>query len=264
MPNIVNPLVSNGSLEAEIQDSRSTSLPAKYQGKSLEDVVKMHEEAEKALSRQGQTVGEQRKVIDKFLEFQLQDKNTKPEVRPALTTDVLFADPDAAIKQSIDDSEVSSKVKKVERELTGLNLQIQQQAFESRNPDVKEVVTDPDFQKWVQESPYRMRMAQQLGQYDFNAGEELLHFWKDYQEVQGVRSKKDEAVTKRQQALNNARTEGQGAATDLSTSKKNFNRVEVSNLMIRAQTGDKEAAAKYFNPAFQAELRQAYAEGRVR
>lgn len=263
MPNIVNPLVS-GSLEAEIQDLQGSNLPAKYQGKSLEDVVKMHEEAEKALSRQGQTVGEQRKVIDKFLEFQLQDKATKSEVRPALTADVLFADPDTAIKRSIEDSEVSSKVKKVERELSGLNLQIQQQAFESRNPDVKEVVTDPDFQKWVQESPYRMRMAQQLGQYDFNAGEELLHFWKDYQEVQGVRSQKDEAVNKRKQALSNAHTEGQGAATEQSSSRKIFNRVEISNLMIRAQTGDKEAATKYFNPAFQAELREAYADGRVR
>ena len=47
-------------------------VPAKYQGKSLQDVVQMHQEAEKALGRQSGEVGELRQVVDQFIQSQTQ------------------------------------------------------------------------------------------------------------------------------------------------------------------------------------------------
>ncbi len=46
------------------------TLPEKYQGKSLEEVVQMHQEAEKLLGRQSSEVGELRKVVDDYIASQ--------------------------------------------------------------------------------------------------------------------------------------------------------------------------------------------------
>ena len=50
------------------QPPEQPSLPDKYQGKSLEEVVQMHQEAEKLLGRQSSEVGELRKVVDAAVE----------------------------------------------------------------------------------------------------------------------------------------------------------------------------------------------------
>ena len=56
-------------------------LPAKYQGKSLQDVVQMHQEAEKALGRQSGEVGELRQVVDQFIQSQTKPTTTRTNGR---------------------------------------------------------------------------------------------------------------------------------------------------------------------------------------
>ena len=56
--------------EAE-QPQEQLTVPEKYQGKSLEEVVQMHQEAEKLLGRQSGEVGELRKVVDDYIATQL-------------------------------------------------------------------------------------------------------------------------------------------------------------------------------------------------
>ena len=53
--------------EVEQPQAEEQSLPDKYQGKSLEEVVQMHQEAEKLLGRQSSEVGELRKVVDDYI-----------------------------------------------------------------------------------------------------------------------------------------------------------------------------------------------------
>lgn len=49
-------------------------LPEKYQGKSIEEVAKMHQEVEKRLSIQGQEIGEVRKLADELIRQNLESK----------------------------------------------------------------------------------------------------------------------------------------------------------------------------------------------
>jgi hypothetical protein len=51
------------------QPQKEPTVPEKYQGKSLEQVVQMHQEAEKLLGRQSSEVGELRKVVDDYIRF---------------------------------------------------------------------------------------------------------------------------------------------------------------------------------------------------
>ena len=47
-------------------------IPDKYKGKSIEEIVKMHQEAEKMIGRQAQEVHEVRSLADQLLKRQLE------------------------------------------------------------------------------------------------------------------------------------------------------------------------------------------------
>ena len=64
-------------LQEENQASNEPeAVPDKYNGKSLEDVVRMHQEAEKLLGRQSSEVGDLRKVVDSYINTQLDTPQT--------------------------------------------------------------------------------------------------------------------------------------------------------------------------------------------
>ena len=50
-------------------------LPEKYRNKTLEEVVKMHQEAEKLIGKQAQEVGETRKLADELIKQNLAAKS---------------------------------------------------------------------------------------------------------------------------------------------------------------------------------------------
>jgi len=54
-------------------------LPDRYRGKSIEDIVKMHQEAEKVIGRQAQEVGEVRKLADELIKQNLGGKSQPVE-----------------------------------------------------------------------------------------------------------------------------------------------------------------------------------------
>ena len=49
----------------------ASEIPEKYKGKNLEDIVRMHQEAEKLIGRQAQEVGEVRRLADELLKQKL-------------------------------------------------------------------------------------------------------------------------------------------------------------------------------------------------
>ena len=88
--------------EVEQPQVEEPSLPEKYQGKSLEDVVKMHQEAEKLLGRQSSEVGELRKVVDDYISTQTQPIAPQQQyVEPEDDIDY-FTDPQAAVNRAIE------------------------------------------------------------------------------------------------------------------------------------------------------------------
>lgn len=90
------------NLDVEQPPQEEPTLPDKYQGKSLEQVVQMHQEAEKLLGRQSSEVGELRKVVDDYITSQTeqpapQQKTVEPE------DDIdYFTDPQAAVNRAIE------------------------------------------------------------------------------------------------------------------------------------------------------------------
>jgi hypothetical protein len=87
--------------EVEQPQVKEPSLPDKYQGKSLEEVVQMHQEAEKLLGRQSSEVGELRKVVDDYIASQVPEPAPQQHVEPEDDIDY-FTDPQGAVNRAIE------------------------------------------------------------------------------------------------------------------------------------------------------------------
>ena len=59
--------------EIEAVESKA-QLPEKYRDKSLDDIIRMHQEAEKLIGKQAQEVGEVRKLADELIKQNLGSK----------------------------------------------------------------------------------------------------------------------------------------------------------------------------------------------
>lgn len=249
---IVNPATEDDNLddlahpdepEAQPSEQPEPTLPEKYAGKSLEEVVRMHQEAESLLGRQSSEVGELRRVVDDFIRNQSQ-----PVEKEVSETD-FFTDPQTAVNSAIEKhpviKEATSKLEEQTRILSG-------QAFINKHPDAQQIVQNKAFQDWVMKSKVRQRLFEAADQqYDYEAGDELFSTWKELQE--SAKSLAEADKTARSEATKRAST-GSGRSAPGVSRKKKYKRADIIELKIKDP-------ARY--KAQQAEILLAYAEGRV-
>jgi hypothetical protein len=108
-------------------------VPEKYQGKTLADIVKMHQEAEKLIGKQAQEVGEVRKLADELLKQQLSQTKQEPiEEDPEVD---FFVDPKQAVKKAVDSHPDVLAAKKAVEEL---NRSKSVEGLHKRHPDMTE------------------------------------------------------------------------------------------------------------------------------
>lgn len=230
--------------QAEQQEAKP-DLPEKYRGKSVEDVIRMHQEAEKLMSRQAQEVGEVRKLADELIKSQL-----KPKPEPEVAEEIdFFENPQEAVRRAVENN---PKVLAAEQYAIQVQRQQSQQTMLQKHPDAPTIVNDPEFQNWVKTSKVRERLFQQAdAEYDFDAADELLSTFK---ELRQVKVKRDDSANaeSRKQTLKAAAvdTGGSGEST-----KKIYRRADLIRLKI-------SNPSKY--EAMQDDIMAAYAEDRVR
>ena len=236
------------AVEEQIEQAEQQAkpeLPDKYRGKSVDDVIRMHQEAEKLMSRQAQEVGEVRKLADELIKSQL-----KPKPEPEVAEEVdFFENPQEAVRRAV---ESNPKVLAAEQYAISVQRQQAQQTMMQKHPDAPAIVNDPEFQNWVRSSRVRERLFQQAdAEYDFDAADELLSTFK---ELRQVKVKRDDSANdeSRRQALKSASvdTGGSGEST-----KKIYRRADLIRLKI-------SNPSKY--EAMQDDIMAAYAEDRVR
>lgn len=158
--------------EVEIEEPSTgteQSIPDRYQGKSVEDIIEMHRNAEAALSRQGNELGETRKLIDKIL--QTNSQQTEPE---PVTYDWDY-EPDKAAQDL-----VKKEVGAVKQELDEMKKQTAIEKFKSRFPSFDSETNTPEFMDWVQKSEYRTNLYNRnYNGVDLDAATELMLAWQD-------------------------------------------------------------------------------------
>jgi hypothetical protein len=235
--------------EIEAVEAKETppavEVPEKYRNKAIEDVVKMHQEAEKLIDRQAKEVGEVRRLADELLRSQLQPKPVVVEEKPEVD---FFADPQEAVRQAVDRH---PKVVAAEQYALQANRMAAAQKLQQMHPDFTQVVQDVEFSNWVKSSKIRSQLYQQAEAYDVDAADELLSTFKQ------LNAKRTQQVTEadtqaRSKALKSASVDTGGSGE---SGKKVYRRADLIQLKLR----DPAAYA-----ARQEEIDLAYQEGRIR
>lgn len=221
-------------------------IPEKYQGKSIKDIVQMHQEAEKLLGRQSSEVGELRRIVDDFVKTQLEAPSPQQKDEDL----DFFEDPDRYIEHKLSSH---PKIKEAEELSRSMKQQEILHKLQNNHPDFQEIVTDEKFAEWVAKSKVRTELYQRADQkFDFDAADELLTSWKERQNI--VKETNDLQKDDRKRQLKSAST-GSAKGSAERPSRKVYRRADIIKLM---QT-DPE---RYM--ALAGEIRQAYAEGRVK
>ena len=234
--------------ETETEAKETTpDIPDKYKDKSLEDVVRMHQEAEKLLGKQSSEVGDLRKSVDELLKVKLSEDAKSPNKKEEPELD-FYEDPKGSVSKAVENSETMIQMKEL------LAKQQQQEVMgriAEKHPDFESIVKNENFVNWVSKSEVRTELFQRADKYDFNAADELLSNWK---EIKGVVEKTESLNEKdRKLQVKAASTGGKGSGEPMS--RKIYRRSEIVNLMIN-DPQRYQANVDLFD--------KAYAEGRVK
>jgi hypothetical protein len=240
-----------GQATEQYSQQEEDDIPEKYRGKSAKEIARMHQEAEKALGRQGSEVGELRRVVDDFIKAQTVTKTQQQAPNDDDVDEVdFFADPKAAISRAI---EKHPKIRAAE-ELT-LNMRKAEAlaTLKNQHPDFQDIVGSHDFIDWVGKSKVRQELFIRADKaFDFDAANELLDTFKERKAV--VEKTKAVEQVERKQAVKAAST-GSAKGSGESASRKTYRRSDIIDLMVR--NPDRYAALAD-------EIMQAYSEGRVK
>jgi len=223
-------------------------IPEKYKGKSVKDIVRMHQEAERAIGKQGSEVGELRRIVDDFVKAQTVSKQQQaPDVDEEVD---FFTDPEKAIAKAI------SKHPKVQQaeQMAVRSAQAEiLNALKANHPDYTEIIKDSSFVDWIGKSKVRQELFSRADRnYDYDAANELLSTWKERKQV--VAQSQAVEQVQRKQAVKSAST-GSIKGSGEPASKKTYRRSDIIELMQKDPD-------RY--QALAPEIMQAYAEGRVK
>lgn len=243
-----DPSQADGDTHQDHQDA----VPDKYAGKSVQEIVRMHQEAEKLLGRQSAEVGDLRKVVDQYIQTQLssaQASNQQKQENPEDEID-FFSDPEKAVQRAIDNH---PKVRQAEQFNIQLKKQNALQALQQKHPDMNQILSTGAFAEWIQASKIRTQLFVQADkQYDYDAADELFTAWKERQGIvnQTVNSERQT----RSKAVKQAST-GNATGSTETVSRKIYRRADIIKLM-------KDDPDRY--AALSDEIMKAYAENRVK
>jgi hypothetical protein len=226
-----------------------SNIPEKYQGKSLEEVVQMHQEAEKLMGKQSSEVGELRKVVDDYIQAQLSQQQAPVQQQEEDDID-FFTDPKSAVSKAIENH---PKIREAEEYTQHYKKQSALAQLQSKHPDMQSILQDNKFAEWIKGSKVRTQLFVQADQqYDYDAADELFSLWKERAQVAQQTANVEKQARKQQvksASTGNARGTGEG------TRKKVYRRADIIKLM-------KTDPERY--QSLSSEIFQAYAEGRVK
>jgi len=236
-----------GELEIEQQKiEQKPELPDKYRDKSLDEIVKMHQEAEKLIGKQAQEVGEVRKLADELIKQNLGSRQQTRQEEPEVD---FFENPQKAVQRTVDNHPDILAARQVTQEMRRAQIQ---QRLAQEHPDFGDIAKDQDFANWVKSSPIRIKIFEQADSgYDFDSANELLSTYKQLRSVKQKQNSDEGEVTRKQ----NLKAVGVDVGGSGESSKKVYRRADL--IRLKMQDPDRYDALSQ-------EIMTAYQEGRVR
>jgi len=238
---------------------KSEKIPAKYAGKSVEDMIQMHQNLEKLNGRQGQELGQMRRMADEILQLKKATTQTKEEVRQPVTVESLLNDPEKALRSAVDSSDLVRRTQAAEDRVARLESKITQESFVSKFPSFADDMQDPEFTAFVQANPARQVLGTAAAKDDYNAAAALWAMWEERKELIGT--SKDESKPK---AKVKVQSTVRPSAKTVDVASRNWSRAKLMELRFKVADGDPAAVARWNDKTFQENMHKAYSEDRVK
>ncbi len=238
--------------QEEEQPVQEPDIPEKYRGKSVEELVQMHQELEKFSGKQSTEVGELRKLVDDHIQTQLSVQQAPQQQQQTDDEDDVdfFVDPQTAVSRAIDNH---PKIKEAEAYTQQAKQQATLAQLKSEHPDMEQILQDPKFAEWIKGSKVRTKLFVEADQkYDYDSAHELFSLWKEKNQV--VQQAAEVEKQARKSAVKSANT-GNARGTGEGSRKKVYRRADIIKLM-------RTDPERY--QALSDEIFKAYAEGRVK
>lgn len=217
------------------------------------DWEQRYKELEKLNSRQAQTLGEQRKLIDEYIagDPTPQDQPKPQESYQPITVDDLYEDPNSALQRAVDAHPAIQEARKLTEQYEKDARDREANAFRDRHPDYQDIAQSPEFQNWVVGDPTRVNLYARGNEYDFSAADALFRLYK---------AEKGIAQVQQQQSLEQA--ELVQSSGEMVTEPPKYSRGEYIEKLTRAKQGD--LGAEEWVKRNAAGYRMALASGNVR
>jgi hypothetical protein len=236
--------------------AKEPDLPEKYRGKSLEEVVRMHQESEKLIGRQAQEVGENRRLLDQFIKQQLESKQEAP---PSKAQEIdYFEDPAKAINQAVENNPILKQLQEQQAQQAQL---VAKQTIEKAHPDYLSVAQSDDFAAWIQGSKVRVQLFAQASNYDVDSALELLE---TYKSLKGIQAQKAATTKAADESLKKTDEESRGKALKAASVQQGGTGESTKNIYRRADLIRLRMQEPERYESMADEILNAYAEGRVR
>jgi hypothetical protein len=233
-----------------------TTPTDKYEGKSVDDIIEMHRNAERVIGRQSQEIGTLRRVSDQLLDLKKPTTEIKrEEPRQPVTVDQLLNDPEKALQSAVD-----SRVRASEERVARLENSITQERFVSKHKDFSKDLEDPSFKEWVAKNPVRVGLGNAAAASDWQAADALWDMWKEHKEIAGATP----AAKGTQAGAKKVTTTIKASPSEGIPSEPTYSRAKLMELRTKVQQGDPVALSRWNDPSFQERMHEAYAAGRVR
>lgn len=243
----------------------TTTTPSKYEGKTVDDLIKMHQNAEKLVSRQGSELGQMRRMADEILQLKKPTTQTTEERRTPVTVDALLNDPEKAISAALENSPLARRAQAAEERAARLEARLTETEFASKHTNVDKDVSDPAFLEWVNKNSLRQALAANAAKEGdpnrFVAAKNLWDLWDEHKELVGSASQ-----TTTQTGGTKVRSIPSGTVKSAPAEAKGkpiWSRTKLMELRFKVADGDPAALERWNDKGFQDRMHEAYTDKRV-
>lgn len=245
-----------------VKTETPSKVPDKYVGKTVDDLIKMHQNSEQLNGRQGNELGQMRRMADEILQLKKPTTQKTEQVRQPVTVDLLLNDPEKAISQALENSPLAHRARAAEERAAQLEARITESEFKQSHANIEQDINDPVFLEWVNKNPLRQALASSsannLDVNRFTAAKNLWDLWDEHKDIVGMAHNKPALQGKAKTVPNTVRS----APTGLQ-GKPNWSRAKLMELRSKVADGDPSATARWSDKTFQERMHTAYAEDRV-
>jgi hypothetical protein len=243
----------NQQAELELEAPTQEEVPTKFKGKTVEEIVESYTNLEQQYGRQGNELGELRKLADSLIQKNLLETSSQRAEsleKEVLSEEDFYTDPVSAVRRVVDEA-----LEPVKQNLGKTQLDTTLQKLQAKHPDLETLVNDMSFQNWVLASTPRQEMWTRASSGNFEYADELLSQYKTINQG-AIEAKKEQDEAVKEEELKAATAVSAGSSRDAGAMNKPiYKRSE----LIRLRMNDPQRYQDLHN-----EIMQAYAENRVR